>query len=345
MERKSFLVCSAVFFLIFATLLIGSFHTPSAQARDKVELKLLAMSVGGTVYVLSFALGEVINKYHPWLRIQVMEARGSVGNLRAISQKPDIRKDTLFFTHEVSNVYAREARKPFKSPYTGARAIAAMTSTTLVLATLDKDLKSKEDLPGKRFMTMRPGTSTAMLHQVLIKDVWGLGDKVKISYGSFGAIRDALKDGLVDIGAQPINGTPGAYWAPIPTLRDLMATKEVYFFNVPPPDVKALSKKTGLPIYPSTVPPKAIGPKQPNAIHSYGHSLSWWADKDMDDEIVYELTKTIYDHADKFEQYAGAQGKFINRNTLAMIGVPEELFHPGALRFYREKGLRIGPEQ
>lgn len=191
-------------------------------------------------------------------------------------------------------------------------------------------------------MTMRPGTSTAVLHRVLVNDVWGMGDKIKLSHGGFGPIKNALKDGLVDLGAQPINGVPGTIWGPIPTLRALMATKKVYFFNLTADDVRAIAKKTGMPIYPATIPAGAIGPKQPDPIHSYGHSLSWWADSSMDEKIVYEVTKAIYDYADKFQEYAGAQGKFISRENLGRIGVSEELFHPGALKFYREKGIKVG---
>lgn len=341
---KKYFSWITLFFLVVTLFAVVTPGLTQAQPKKEVNLKLLAMSVGGTVYVLSFALGELMNKHHPWIRIQVMEARGSVGNIKAMAEKPQIRKDTLFFTHEVSNVYAREARKPFKAPYKGARAIAAMTSTTLVLATLDKNIKTKKDLVGKRFMTMRPGTSTSVLHRVLIKDIWGLGDKVKLSHGSFGPIKNALKDGLVDIGVQPINGLPGTLWAPIPTLRALMATKDVHFFNLPAEDVRALAKKTGMPVYPSTVPAGAIGPKQSKPIQSYGHSLSWWADKDMDEKIIYELTKAIYDNADKFQEYAGAQGKFVTRKYMAWIGVPGELFHPGALKFYREKGIKVGKD-
>ncbi len=331
-----------VFFLVLTLLAVGAARPGLAQTREKVNLKLLSMSVGGSVYVLSFALGEVVNKEHPWLRIQVQEARGSVGNLKMMSEKPGIRKDTLFFTHEVSNVYAREARKPFKTPYKGARAIAAMTATTLALVTLDKNLKTKEDLVGKRFMTMRPGTSTAVLHEALLNDIWGMRGKIKLSHGGFGPIANALKDGLVDLGVQPISGHPGTRFAPIPTLRGLMATKKVYFFNLTAEDVRAMAKKTGMPVTYATVPAGALGPKQPNPVHSYGHSLSWWADREMDGEIIYEITKTMYEHADKFEKYAGVLGKFISRKAMPRIGIPEELFHPGALKFYHEKGIKVG---
>ncbi|MDP2644768.1 MAG: TAXI family TRAP transporter solute-binding subunit [Desulfobacterales bacterium] len=334
---------SMVLVLLGVILLGAAVPGPAAaQTRPPVNLKLYSMSVGGTAYVLSFALSEVINRNHPWIRIESLEARGSVGNLVLLSQKPELRKDTLIFTHEISNEDAREARRPFKNAYKGARAIAALTHTNLVLVTLDKNIKTKADLAGKRLMSMRAGTSTAVLHQTLLKDIWGVADKVKLSHGDFGTIKDALKDGLIDIGAQPINGSPSTLFMPIPTLTALMATKDVYFFNTSADDIRALAKKTGQPVFPSVVPAKALGPKQPEAIHTYGHSLSWWADEQMDEEIVYEITKTIYEHIDDFQKYAGAQGKLIDRATLPTINVSDDLFHKGAYKLYKEKGLAVG---
>ena len=343
MVRKCFTLFTAVF-LVFTLMTVGTAKLSMAQSHPEVDLKLLAMPVGGTVYVLSFALAEILKKHHSWLRIQPMEARGSMGNLKVLSEQPAARKDTVFFTTEVSNVYAREAKKPFDKPYKGARAIAAITSSTMALATLDKNIKTKEDLAGKRLMTLRPGTTAAVCHKALISDIWGLGDKVKISHGDFGPIRDALKDGLVDLGAQPINGFPGTFFGPIPTLTDLMATKDVYFFKVSAESVRQIAKVTGLPVFPASVPAGAIGPKQTEPIENFGFSISWWADQEMDPELVYEFTKAVYDYADKFQEYAGAQGKFITRNKLGSIQVPEELFHPGAVKFYKEKGIKVGAD-
>lgn len=344
MVRKCFTLLTAVLFA-FTLMTVGTARPAMAKSHPEVTLKLLAMPVGSSVYVLSFALAEILKKEHPWLRLLPMEARGSMGNLKVVSEQPAARKDTLFFTTECSNVYAREGKKPFNEPYKGARAVAAITSSIMVLATLDKNLKTKEDLPGKRLMTLRPGTTAAVCHKALINDVWGLGDKVKISYGDFGPIKDALKDGLVDLGAQPFNGFPGGnFFAPIPTLIDLMAAKDVYFFNIYPETVRQIAKVTGLPVFPASVPAGAIGPKQTEPIENFGFSISWWADQEMDPELVYEFTKAVYDYADKFQEYAGAQGKFINRNKLGWIRVPEELFHPGAVKFYKEKGIKVGAD-
>jgi TRAP-type uncharacterized transport system substrate-binding protein len=102
-----------------------------------------------------------------------------------------------------------------------------------------------------------------------------------------------------------------------------------------------MADKARVLVQPAVVPAGAAGANSP-AIHAFGHSLSWWADKEMDEEIVYEITKVIYDHADKFEEQAGAQGKFVTKENVPMVPVTEELFHQGALKLYRERGAKPG---
>ena len=307
-------------------------------ARPDANLQLLSMTLGGSAYVMSFALAEIVNKNHPWLRLTAVETKGSVANLVTMAREPGLRKNTLFFTHEESNSWAREGRPPFKTPYKGARAVASMAETTLVFATLDRNIKSKADADGKRIMTMQKGTSTAVIHEMLF-DIWGI--KPRMSYGDFNTIKDGLSDGIIDIGTQPINGIPGIGYSPIPALQELMTTKNVYFLNVSAADVNAVVKKGGFDIYAHTIPARAIGDKQPEPVTGYSHSLSWWADVEMSDETVYEITKAIYDNAEKFKEYH-RDGRMITKKTLARIGVADELFHPGALKFYKEKGIKPG---
>jgi len=338
--------CAMMVTLILAAILVatGPMGPGPVQAEEKTNIKIFSVPLGGTVYVLSFALAEVINKYHPWIRAEGLEGRGSMANLKILAENAGARKNTLIFTNELSEIYAKNAVKPFTKPYMGARAVAAMSNTTVLFVTLDKNIKTKDDFIGKRVMTMRPGSSTTILHQILFKDVWKISDKVKLSFGDFAAARDGLKDGLIDIGVQPITGYPGVAWEGTPALDELMATKEVYFIDLPPEDVRAMAKISGFPVAPSTVPAGSIGPKQTRPAKGYGHSLSWWVDESMDEKLVYEITKVIYDYADKFVDYAGAQGKLISRKSMARVDVPEELFHPGALKLYKEKGMKVGEE-
>ncbi len=307
-------------------------------AREIVNVQLLSMTMGSSSYVLSFALAEIVNKNSSWLRLACAETKGSVANLMTVVNEPALRKSTLFFTHEESNSWAREGRPPFKAPYKGARAIASMAETTHVFATLDKNIKTKADADGKRIMTMQQTTSTAVIDLMLF-EIWGI--KPKMSYGDYNATKDALMDGMIDIGAQPINGVPGIGYSPVPSLDEMMNSKTVYFLNIPAADIIAVAKKGDFDVYPHTIPARAIGDKQPLPVSGYSHSLSWWADESMSADIIYELTKTIYENAEKFKEYH-RDGRMVTKKTMARIGVPEELFHPGALKFYKEKGIKLG---
>lgn len=347
------IVLLRVFVFVVALLLLSSQADPAAapgpatpkappaaaKPGQEIHLQLLSMTLGGTAYVMCFALAEIVSKNHPWLRIAAAETKGSIANLLTMFNEPALRKNTLFFTNEESNSWAREGRPPFKSPYKSARAIASMAETTLIFATLDKKIKSKTDVDGKRVMTMQKGTSTAVIYETLFNEVWRI--KPKMSYGDFNSIKDALKDGLIDMGTQPINGMPGVGYRAIPALEELLSTGDVYFVNVSAEDIVTVANKGKFSIYPHTVPARAIGDKQPEALEGYAHSLSWWADEEMSEEIIYEITKTIYDNADKFRGYH-RDGQMVTKQTMARIGVSEELFHAGALKFYREKGIKTG---
>ena len=311
----------------------------AAKPKEQVQVQLLSMTMGGSAYVLSFALAEIVNKNSSWLHLTAAETKGSVANLVTLANEPALRKNTIIFTHEESNSWARQGRPPFKAPYTGARAIASLAETTLVFATLDKNIKTKADADGKRIMTMQKGTSTAVIHEMLFHDVWGI--KPRMSYGDFNATKDALTDGVIDIGVQPINGVPGVGYSPIPALAEMMNSKNVYFLNVPAADVTAVQKKGDFDIYPHTIPARAIGNKQPEPVMGYSHSLSWWADESVSPDVIYEVARVIYENSDKFQEYH-RDGRMITKKTLARIGIPEALFHPGALRFYKEKGLKLG---
>ncbi len=59
---------------------------------------------------------------------------------------------------------------------------------------------------------------------------------------------------------------------------------------------------------------------------------------DIDEEVVYQLTKTIFEN---LEYLVGVHkaARFIQLDS-ALSGLPVPL-HPGALKYYRERGIEI----
>jgi hypothetical protein len=60
--------------------------------------------------------------------------------------------------------------------------------------------------------------------------------------------------------------------------------------------------------------------------------------EDVPEDVVYLLTKTLFDNPDFLKQ-VHKMGAFITLDN-ALSGLPMPL-HPGALKFYKEKGLKI----
>jgi TRAP transporter TAXI family solute receptor len=63
----------------------------------------------------------------------------------------------------------------------------------------------------------------------------------------------------------------------------------------------------------------------------------YFVHKDMDAEVVYTLVKVVMEHIREYDSYA-PMVKFIGPE-IALRGIPLEVVHPGALRYYKEIGL------
>jgi len=312
----------------------------SAEEKD-ANIKILSSSFGSLAYRLSFGLAEIINKNHPYIRAVARETRGSTENQMTLLSHPEMRKDTIFNANGLSFHNAKNAVPPFKSPYTTGRVIIKYSDVIPILFTINKNIRNKEDLAGKRLITLGAQHTITKMFETVIKDIWGLGDKVKFMHGGgFEDAGDAIRDGIADFGMTSLSTIRGAgKFIAVPALQEIMHAKDVYFVNLSREDVKKLSEKLGdLPIFYGEVPQGALGQRQVTAGTSYGHSNEWWADASMDENIVYEITKLIYEHANDFKTYHG-MAKLWDADKLYDTPLPKEVYHPGALKFYREKGF------
>lgn len=315
-------------------------NTAEAKAKQ-VNIKLLASTFGGLTYRLSFGLTELINKHHPYIRAAAHETRGSIENQMTMLKRSETRKDTIFASNDLGDWMAYKARPPFKSPYTTGRVIAKMFDTgAMLLFTLDKNIRTKDDLIGKRIATLGPEHTASQMYDILINKIWKIGDKVKIIRTSgWSDITDYVRDGLADAGLTALTTIFGrGKWFAQPALRELLEMKDVYFVQIPKPDIEKLIEIADSPLVFSEVSAGKVGKRQLSAGSSYGHSNEWWADAAMDEGIVYEITKIISEHIAEFKNYHG-MAKLWKIKYLPDTPLPDEKYHPGAIRLYKEKGV------
>ena len=65
---------------------------------------------------------------------------------------------------------------------------------------------------------------------------------------------------------------------------------------------------------------------------------TWYVWEDFDEKVAYELVKTAAENAPSFKEYF-AGGKAANLETFVANAWKESRYHPGALKFYKEKGI------
>lgn len=86
------------------------------------------------------------------------------------------------------------------------------------------------------------------------------------------------------------------------------------------------------------IPAGSFNDKQTEDITTVSVVTSLYCRADLDDDVVYQVTKAIYENAESLYQYFGEDYAVIPGNPLSGID-PEMPIHPGALKYYREIGL------
>jgi TRAP transporter TAXI family solute receptor len=302
------------------------------------------MKFGGSGYVASFALSELINKNSPWLRAKFMETAGAIANLKSFAEDPNKGKDSLAYGTWASNYLAVNAVPPFFStPYKGARAISIAQSICHTYVTLNPKIKTPMDFVGKRIGLPTKGSAGRMEPEMLLKYGWGIMDKVKIDYIGFGESIQALRDGMVDVAiCNPIYiGVDKT--APSPALDELKALRVPYYYiPIPKEDViRAREKSGGFPLFPGVLPPGGLDPELREPFPHVRITNGWFSDVQFREDVVYEICRIIYEHHKDFWPYHVSM-KGLYPEYMPRLAAAEAEYHPGAIKFYKEKGLKIG---
>ncbi|MFC1902742.1 TAXI family TRAP transporter solute-binding subunit [Chloroflexota bacterium] len=345
-KNRAFLLVSALLILVIFTvpaLIACSTPAPSPTEHEIVEIDVLASAAGGSAYVMTFALAEIVKSIdHPWLRIRAVEAPGAEVNVRTMAERPELRKNTLFFSTVMHpQLYERTYQERGLPEYNTSGFIASFGATSMFFITLDEDIKTPGDLAGKRISLLSPTSNVTQLFGDVLDIGWGVYDQATIINGKgFGPGHGQLKDGLIDVALSLVNTDTQV---PIPALSELLATHSPYPISIEKDVGQKVIDITGWRTHWDPVLASLLGPDRTGEFGTMGVEVDWFADKAMDDEIVTEICKVIYENIDKFQEYH-AFGKAIaeDPNRLSpRAHIPEDEFHPAALKYWKEKGIKL----
>lgn len=312
--KKLLSVCVAVLFLIGAVATVYAADT---------KLVLSTGGTAGTYYPFGGAMARIWDTKIPGMNVTAQTTGASAENIRLVNKKEAelalVQSDTLDFAYN--------AKEAFKEPIKSMSAIAVLYPEIIqVVVRADSPVKSIADLKGKKVGVGAPGSGTEANFRQLM-DIYGLAkDDVKSQYLSFSESAEQFKDRHIDAFIVTA-GIPNA------AIMDIGTQHEIRIINIPADMAAKLTGK--YPFLAATKVPAGTYKNQAQDVATVAVNAVLIAGNDLSTDVVYNLTKALFDNQAELAS-AHAKGKELNlQYAVKGVSIP---FHPGALKYYKEKG-------
>lgn len=301
----------------------------SSGAQQRVFFGIATGGTGGTYYPLGGMLAQLIsNKASVDGKrfAATAEAAGaSVGNAQLLGKK---EIESAFVAADILDA-AYNGRAQFeKGAHKNLRALGALYPETVQLVVrADAGINSVRDLRGKSISSGAPGSGQYQLVTDLLKAYGISRSDVKEDLSSFTQAVDKIKDGN-------LHATLITAGVPVAAITDFAQSHALKILPLAGPEVDALLKEQ--PYYTRVQLPAGTYRGQTAAVDTLAVMAIWTAHDGVPENVAYEVTKALYENTSIMGQ-VHVQGKNITLASATSVGsVP---MHPGAVRYFKEKGV------
>jgi len=321
MKKISLMVCATFFMTLFAS--------GSAISADRIFFGIATGGTGGTYYPLGGMLAQMIsNKVD--IQGKKLSATAETGNASVANATLLSRAgiESAFVAADVLDA-AYKGTKQFKGKnLKNLRALGALYPETVQLVVqTSAGVKDFADIKGKSVSSGSPGSGQWQLLGDLLAANGMDRKSISEDYSSFSQSVEKIKDGNLDASLITA-GTPTA------SILELANYHDVKIVPLTGPAIKELQKVQ--PYYADTLLPANTYKGQPEPVKTIAVRAIWATHDKLDEVTAYNVVKALYENTDTLAK-VHVKGKEISLATaLESVSIP---LHPGAERYYREKGL------
>lgn len=308
---------------------------PAGQPTPPKEyrINIATATTGGVYYPLGNTLAQIWSKNVPGVRAAAQATAGTPQNIELMQNKEvDIafgQNGIAYYAYTGTGTYAGKS-------VTNIRGMLALYPNVMhVVAAKNAKITTVADFQGKRVV---PG-AVASATEINSREIFGAfglnyrseagATNLTADYVGYNEAADLMKDGHVQ-GAQIAGGLPTA------AVMDVMSSGVAELLSLGDAEIKAIVDK--YPWYfPITIPANTY-PNQPNAIKTVAVSNMLIVRADLDDELVYNLTKAVYEYSADFVAGHQAAKDATLENSMSGMIIP---VHPGAAKYFKEKGITV----
>ena len=307
--------------------------TPAAPQTKEYKINIATATTGGVYYPLGNALAQIWSKNLPGVKASAQSTAGTPQNIELMKAK---EADVAFGQNGIA-YYAYFGQGTYEGkPVKTIRGMLALYPNVMhMVVRKGAGIKSVADLKNKRFVPGQVGSATEINGREIL-GVYGLNYQkekgevnVKADFVGYNEAADLLKDGHTD--AILIAGG-----LPTSSVMDVLASGKAELIPIEPDKIKEITQK--YPWYFEITIPKGTYSNQTQDIKTVAVSNILMVREDLDEELVYKLTKATYDyHNDLVAAHKAAKDTTLEH---AMDGMTIPV-HPGAAKYFKEKGIKV----
>ena len=300
-------------------------------AATAQNLSIATGGTGGVYYPLGGGMAAALSKYVPGMSATAEVTGGSVANLQLIGTG----KPYIALTMADATLDAYKGQDKFTGKPVPVRTLMVLYPNRMHVVTITSTgIKRMAELKGKRVSTGSGGSATEVMAFRVIEAA-GLDKDKDMNRERLGVAEsvNALKDRKID----------AFFWVgglPTAAVTDLANSPGVTIQMIDHADlVPAMNKKYGN-LYVRDAISKDVykGMTADNPQATVMNILV--AHEKMDDKTAYAIVKTIFDKRDELiRAHKEAENFKLENQKTEASSVP---WHPGAIKYYAEKGIKIG---
>ncbi len=320
----------------------------STQASAQTVVPMLTCPLGCGVVQTQTVLAAQMARSNASILPAAQETPGYMYNVRAMAEEARWGK-TVFGTEDIVIQAALRGGRPAVEKFMPVEVPIrfkllygdGMVAHGKYFVTLDPEIKSIEDLKGKRVSIGLPTQSDwGMAASLLLEHRYGItAENTEIRHVTPSVMTQELIDGNTDACLLPLvtNADGDVWWTADLTSKIEASGQKMYYLGVDQAAVDAVKEKTGISMVTVTVPAGTL-PHQDSPFVA-GISRAYEAvHPDFPEEVAYELVKSVVEHGPKLRETGQGFWKWWSKTNM-VAGLSEENAHPGAIRAYKEMGM------
>ncbi|MDP1571257.1 MAG: TAXI family TRAP transporter solute-binding subunit [Vicinamibacterales bacterium] len=291
---------------------------------ERTFLTIATAGTGGVYYPLGGALAQIYSAALPGVNASAQSTVGSVFNVQAVQQG---RADVAFTMGDIAWFAYEQGTDSDPTPHRKLRTLAVLYQNTVqIVARRDGPLHTIADLRGQRVGVGAPGSGTEVSARVVI-EAHGLSyADVRPDYLSFAEVAAQMQDRTLDAGVVTAS-------FPVSAITDASMTVGVRLLPV---SDEALARiRAQYPFFTRVTIPAGTYRGQDEDVPTVAVENLLVVSEDLDEQLAYDLTRLLFESLEELGRTHVA-AKEIDVADAATAPIP---LHPGAERYYRERGV------